>query len=120
MAFAKSNLTVYEVEGLPILAINGRLIDSFNEEYGIEGPQSAIIYKGRTLVQLKEVSEGLGFNLKWDSKTKKIELKKGNTSIKLTVGSKKAYLNGKAKTLDVPPMTLAGRTMVPLRFIGGG
>lgn len=81
MAFAKSNLTVYEVEGLPILAINGRLIDSFNEEYGIEGPQSAIIYKGRTLVQLKEVSEGLGFNLKWDSKTKKIELKKGNTQM---------------------------------------
>ena len=38
--------------------------------------------------------------------------------IQLTIGSKSAQVNGKEITLDVPPMVINGRTLVPLRFIG--
>jgi len=38
--------------------------------------------------------------------------------IKLTIGSKAATINAKASTLDVAPYVVAGRTLVPLRFIG--
>lgn len=38
--------------------------------------------------------------------------------IQLTIGSKSAMVNGKEIALDVPPMVINGRTLVPLRFIG--
>ena len=37
--------------------------------------------------------------------------------IQLTVGSKIASVNGVNKELDVPPMVISGRTLVPIRFI---
>jgi hypothetical protein len=37
--------------------------------------------------------------------------------IQLTIGSKTASVNGKPVTMDVPPMIINGRTLVPLRFI---
>ena len=38
--------------------------------------------------------------------------------IKMTVGSKDAFVNGKKVTLDSPPVIDNGRTLVPFRFIG--
>lgn len=40
------------------------------------------------------------------------------TMIELQVGSPSAYINGKRIQLDAPPFIEAGRTLVPLRFIG--
>jgi len=42
----------------------------------------------------------------------------GDKTVQLVIGDTKAYVNGEAKTLDVPAMLVEGRTMVPLRFIG--
>ena len=41
---------------------------------------------------------------------------KGDTNIKLIVGGQ-AYKNNQAITLDVPAKLVAGRTLVPLRFV---
>lgn len=38
-------------------------------------------------------------------------------NIKLTLGSTKATINGRNITLDVPPQSVKGSTMVPLRFV---
>lgn len=38
--------------------------------------------------------------------------------ILLTLGNNVAFIDGKPTTLDAPPATIKGRTMVPLRFIG--
>jgi hypothetical protein len=40
------------------------------------------------------------------------------TTIELQVGSPSAYINGRRIQLDAPPFIEAGRTLVPLRFIG--
>jgi hypothetical protein len=37
--------------------------------------------------------------------------------VKLTINSKNAIINGNKTNLDVPPQTIKGNTMVPLRFI---
>lgn len=37
--------------------------------------------------------------------------------IQLTIGSQAAMVNGKQTKLDVPPMIMNGRTLVPIRFI---
>jgi tripartite ATP-independent transporter DctP family solute receptor len=42
----------------------------------------------------------------------------GNVVIQMTIGSKTAYVNSKATSLDQPPVIENGRTLVPFRFIG--
>jgi len=42
------------------------------------------------------------------------------TTIKLQIGSKNAYIDGVKKLLDVPPIILDGRTLVPIRFVSEG
>ena len=40
------------------------------------------------------------------------------TEIKVVIGQKTAYLDGRAVSLDVAPLITNDRTMVPVRFIG--
>lgn len=76
------------------------------------------IENGRTLVAVREIFEALGAKLNWDSKTQTVTASKGEISIKMVVGQKTAYVNGKAVTLDVPAKIKNGKTVVPLRFVG--
>lgn len=70
-----------------------------------------------TLVQMRPLFEYLGAEVTWHAATKQIEATKGKTKIRLTLGSKQAVVNGKTKTLAVPPQVVRGHTMVPLRFV---
>lgn len=72
---------------------------------------------GRTLVPLRAIFEALGCKVNYDSKTKNITATKGETKISLTLGSKKANINGVETILDVPAKELSGRTIVPIRFV---
>ena len=38
--------------------------------------------------------------------------------VAMTIGGNRATVDGVAETLDVPPLTIGGRTLVPLRFLG--
>jgi hypothetical protein len=72
---------------------------------------------GRTMVPFRKVFEVLGADVSWDSSTNTVTAVNGLTEIKLQVGSKNATVNGKNIILDVPPMIINGRTVVPLRFV---
>ena len=41
----------------------------------------------------------------------------GSNKVEMTIDSKTAYFNNKAQILDVAPVVLNGRTMLPARFI---
>lgn len=83
--------------------------------------QNAYIKNGTTLVPMRGIFESLGASVHWDKTTKKGTGKKGNTTISLHVGNKKAYIseNGVTKSvvLSHPAEIKNGSTMVPLRFI---
>lgn len=79
---------------------------------------------GRTLVPVRAVSEALGATVLWSPQNRQAILRKGTTTIVLTLGSATAVVNGKAVPLPdgIPASSLAypeedPRTMVPLRFI---
>lgn len=74
--------------------------------------------EGRTLVPFRAIGEALMAEVDWDGSAGKVTLTLGDNTAQLVIGSKTAYVNGKATTLDVPAMLVEGRTMVPLRFIG--
>ena len=80
-------------------------------------PQSAILYKGSTMVPMRGVFEALKAEVKWDGATQTVTATKGDTTIKLTIGNNYAYVNGQKVALTAEAIIVGGSTMVPLRFV---
>ncbi|MGI5838950.1 MAG: stalk domain-containing protein [bacterium] len=76
-----------------------------------------IIKEGRTLVPLRAIFEALGAAVDYDFATGRITGTKDDTTIVLTLNEKTVFVNGQAGTIDVAPLAVSGRTMVPTRFI---
>ncbi len=70
-----------------------------------------------TLVPLRSIFQALGATVGWDASTQTVTATKAQTSVKLQIGSRTAYVNGQAVTLQVPGKIIQGNTMVPLRFV---
>lgn len=76
-----------------------------------------LIQNGRTLVPFRTIFEALGATVEWDEKTNTVAGYKGPSFVLLNLGSTKAWLTGKEVKIDVAPVAVSGRTMVPLRFV---
>lgn len=79
--------------------------------------QPPMIANGRVLVPLRGVFERLGAVVSWDAGTETVLARRNTTDVSLMISSPQAFVNGQAQFLDVPPMLVGGRTLVPLRFI---
>ena len=75
------------------------------------------IVSGRTLVPMRTIFEALGASISWNNTTKTVQGSKDSINLKMTINSNTYYINDEAKTTDVAPMILNGRTLVPLRII---
>lgn len=75
------------------------------------------IINGRTFIPVRALIENIGGNANWDNETKTATLTYNDDEIKLTVDSKTAYYNNNSTELDVAPVIVNGRTMLPVRFI---
>lgn len=75
------------------------------------------IINGRTFIPVRALIENIGGNANWDNETKIATLTYNDDEIKLTVDSKTAYYNNNNTELDVAPVIVNGRTMLPVRFI---
>lgn len=85
--------------------------------FGATG-QNPVIQNGRTLVPLRAIFETMGATVNWDNATRTVTATRSGTTVKLTLGDKTLYKNGKAvMTLDVPAKALNGRTVVPARAV---
>ena len=73
----------------------------------------------RLLVPMRAIFEALDAEVEWDHTIHTIIGKNliENSTIKLIVGQKTAYINGKVFELDTPAKIIEGRTLVPLRFV---
>ncbi|HEX3031831.1 MAG TPA: trypsin-like peptidase domain-containing protein, partial [Bacillota bacterium] len=63
------------------------------------------------------VSESMGAQVGWDSKTSTVKITKGSKVIKLKIGSNIMYVHNTKVKLDVSSLIYSGRTFVPLRAI---
>ncbi|GMK38401.1 hypothetical protein PCCS19_14550 [Paenibacillus sp. CCS19] len=70
-----------------------------------------------TFVEAKPLSAQLGATYAFDSKSKSATIKKGSTSIKLTVDSKAAYVNGVKQALAAAPYVVKGYVIVPAEIV---
>ena len=83
------------------------------------GEVPPLVIDSRTLVPVKLMTEKLGAEISWNSKTEEVTIKKSDKIIILKINSSTAKVNGKSKTLPdiVSPIIVNSRTMVPLKFI---
>lgn len=81
---------------------------------------------GRTFVPIRELTELMGANVKWNQKTKSVSISMMDKDVKLKINSSIVYVNGKKMRIDtasVPKLTQYtaqnndSKTMVPLRFL---
>ncbi len=83
----------------------------------VEPAVAPVISNNTTLVPIRIISEELGSTVNWDNTKKRVTIQKGKDVIELYIGSKTAYVNGKAVTLLTAPIIKQGTTLVPIRFI---
>lgn len=71
---------------------------------------------GRILVPMRAIFEKLGAYVKYDETTNTIGATKGKTAIAFTPGRNIVMVNDEVKTIDVAPIIIDGRTLIPIRF----
>lgn len=78
---------------------------------------SPYLQNNSVLVPFRVVFEKLGLKVLWDAKTGTVTGTSSNLAITLKIGSNRATVNGTVKKLTTAPVSTAGTTYIPLRFI---
>lgn len=101
-----------------ILTVNQPDMTVNGTEYRID-PEGTVpvIVNGRTFLPVRAVTEAMGGTAEWDGTTETVTLRRNQDIIRLIIGSETAYLNDAPKSLDIAPMMIGDRTMLPIRFI---
>ncbi|MEQ8174781.1 MAG: copper amine oxidase N-terminal domain-containing protein [Syntrophomonadaceae bacterium] len=89
--------------------INGQKMDFTNRPVNVNG---------RILVPMGELFNALNADVEWDGASQCVKGSSTSGQVMLYINNTTAYKNGQPITLDVPPLIIDGRTMVPLGFIG--
>ncbi|MGE5484981.1 MAG: stalk domain-containing protein [Ignavibacteriales bacterium] len=78
------------------------------------------IVNDRIVVPFRQVAEALGARVEWIPQTRKVvaagDSGAGPVRMELITGQPVAYVNGVERPLDVSPVIVDGRVLVPLRF----
>lgn len=75
------------------------------------------IVDGRTLVPLRGIFENMGAEVSWNDESKTAVIEKDDIEISIQPNSKSACMGEVCYLLDVAPIIVDGRILVPLRFI---
>ena len=78
---------------------------------------SPVQQNGRVLVPMRNIFENLGATVNYNDLNQSITATKGDTVVRMAMGSRNATVNGLPYKLDVPAKAYYGRTLVPLRFV---
>jgi hypothetical protein len=74
-----------------------------------------IVIEGRTVLPIRAIMESLGGNVGWVQDEKKITIDLDGSNISMWLNKKDYYVNGAKQTLDVAPVSINSRTLLPLR-----
>lgn len=75
------------------------------------------IINGRTMVPLRTIFEALGAEVGWNEITSTVTATKPGYTVVLTINSPVMKVNDQKKTMDVSPILINDRTLIPARFV---
>ena len=104
--------SVFAYENIPVY-FNGKLM-----EFDVP----AMTVNGRTMVPMRKIFEEFGMSVNWDDSTQTVTALKSfgegkHDVIKMQIDNYTMTKNGEITDLDIAPMVLDGRTLVPVRAI---
>lgn len=76
----------------------------------------AVQRSGRVLLPMRMIFEALGAEVKWEAATQTAIGIRGDTTVRMSIGDRRAWINDRAVVLDVPPQLIGGSTYMPVRF----
>lgn len=76
-----------------------------------------IAKNNRIFLPVRATGEALSYKCSWNAKTGTMELKSSNQTIKITIGSTNAYVDGKKVKLDAAPIMYKDQSYMPLTFV---
>lgn len=80
------------------------------------------VINGRTYFPVRVLANSLSVtddNIWWDANAQTVTLMKGDTGIQMKIGDFKLFVNGKVTNMDVSPLVIQGRTMLPVSWLAG-
>ena len=90
------------------------ILDGKTMEFADVAPQ---IINDRTMVPLRAIFEELGATVIWNEDDKSILSTRDNTIVMMQIDNHKLFKNNDTSELDVPPVIVNDRTLVPLRAV---
>ena len=87
-----------------------------NNNY-LEFDQSPIMVNHRTLVPLRAIAEAIGATVNWNEKTREVTILSENKTVNFKVGQNTIITDGKETILDIYPVIVNSRTLVPVRAL---
>ncbi len=81
----------------------------------LEFDTNPVNINGRVLVPVRAIFEEIGATVVWDAPSKTVISKLNGRTVIMTIDSKTMLINGEKTELDVPPMIISDRTLVPAR-----
>ena len=78
------------------------------------------LVNSRTMVPMRKIFEALGAVVEWNSDTETVTAVKDETVIIMQIDNVAMQIDEKNITLDVPPMLIDNRTLVPIRAVAEG
>lgn len=79
--------------------------------------QKPIMYDDRVLVPVRAIFEALGYEVEWNESRQQVTAKNSDNVLNMWVNDKELYHNDNLIGLDVSPMLIGDRVLVPVRVI---
>jgi hypothetical protein len=93
--------------GDPYMVVNGE-----KREIDPGRGTAPVLQDGHVMAPIRAIVESLGGSVDENE----ITLTYKQNTVRMTLGQTSATVNGEARTMDIPPVSINGRIMVPLRF----
>lgn len=77
----------------------------------------AVAIDGRTLLPMRQIAQELGCEVTWNEEAKQAYVVNDDYTLVFEMNKATGYKNGKTFTMDVPPMIINDRTMLPVRAL---
>lgn len=84
---------------------------------GIEVSKEAYMNEeGKVMVPLRQISEELGYTVKWNNTDKSVTVSKESDTIELKIGESSIITNGESIDINSKPIIKEGKTFVPIEL----
>ncbi len=77
----------------------------------------AVIIDGRTMLPMRLIAQELGCEVVWNADAQQVYVVNDAYTVVFGINQKTGYQNGTEFTMDVPPMIINDRTMLPVRAL---